>query len=195
MGELALKRATYEDLCRVPDNLVAEILFGRLVTHPRPAPRHARAASVLGGKIGDQFDFGDDGPGGWIILVEPEIHLGDHVVVPDLVGWRRENLPQLPETAWFETPPDWVCEVLPPKPARHDRFEKRAIYASFKVRHLWLVDPDAQTVETFELREKAAERQTTERKWLLLATYAGNSDIAAAPFAEAPFNLKPLWSY
>ena len=191
MGETVLERATYEDLCRVPAHLVAEILFGQLVTHPRPAPRHARAASVLGGKIGDPFDFGSDGPGGWVILDEPELHLGEHVVVPDLAGWRRETLPQLPETAWFETPPDWVCEVLSPKTVRYDRLEKRNIYASFKVRHLWLVDPDAQTVETFELRDKNGGGT----KWLLLATYAGDSDIAAPPFAAAPFNLKPLWSY
>ena len=189
MGGPVLERATYEDLCQVPEHLVAEILFGRLVTHPRPAPRHAIAASALGTKIGGPFHYDDDGPGGWVILDEPELHLGDHVVVPDLAGWRRENLPQLPETAWFETPPDWVCEVLSPATARYDRLEKRAIYASFKVRHLWLVDPDAQTVETFELRGKDGE------EWVLLATYAGGSNMAAPPFAEAPFNLKPLWSY
>ncbi len=190
MGEAAHKTApktaTYDDLLNVPRHEVAEIIGGTLVTHPRPAPRHARASSVLGGKLGDPFDFGHGGPGGWLILDEPELHLGEHVLVPDLAGWRRENLPQLPDTAWFETPPDWVCEVISPATARYDRFEKRDIYAAFKVAHLWFVDPDARTVETFALQDG---------RWTLLATYADNAEIAAPPFEAVPFALTPLWEY
>ena len=186
MGELAVKRATYEDLEKVPAHLVAEIIGGRLVTHPRPRPKHAMVSSFLGDELISPFSKGRGGPGGWLILGEPELHLGEHVLVPDLAGWRRERMPELPETAWFETPPDWVCEVVSPTTARYDRFEKRDIYGAFKVPHLWLVDPDAQMVETFELREG---------QWVLLATYADDAEIAAPPFAEVPFPLAALWSY
>ena len=123
------RAATYEDLLAVPEHLVAEILFGRLVTHPRPAPRHAVARSALGSVLGPPFQFGRGGPGGWIFMVEPELHLGAHVVVPDLAAWRRERLPALPETAWIEIAPDWVCEVLSPSTERYDRGDKRLIYA------------------------------------------------------------------
>src|SRR5262245_62219100 len=79
-------QATYEDLLKVPDILIAEIVDGELITSPRPASPHARAASVIRGDI-DPFDRrpGESGrPGGWWILFEPELHLGPDILVPDL---------------------------------------------------------------------------------------------------------------
>ncbi|MDR2154115.1 MAG: Uma2 family endonuclease, partial [Burkholderiaceae bacterium] len=116
-----LKPATYEDLCALPPNRVGEIVRGVLYSHPRPASRHARSSSVLGGKLYPRFDEGDGGPGGWWILDEPELHLGDDVLVPDLGGWRRERMPVFPDVAWFDLAPDWICEVLSPSTARLDR--------------------------------------------------------------------------
>ena len=130
MGEPAKPLKTvYEQFLATPSHLVAEIIRGVLVTQPRPAPRHARAASVLGVRLGGPFDLGEGGPGGRVILDEPEVHLGEHVLVPDLAGWRRERLPALPETAYFELAPDWVCEVLSPGTQAIDRADKMPIYA------------------------------------------------------------------
>ena len=84
MNEPVRKIATYADLEAVPPHLVAEIIFGTLVTHPRPMPRHSTAQSALGAKLGNPFQFGEGGPGGWIFMTEPELHLGPHVVVPDV---------------------------------------------------------------------------------------------------------------
>ena len=184
MGDPVRRAATYEDLLAVPDNLVAEILNGRLITHPRPAPRHAIASSSLGDELMSPFDKGRGGPGGWWILDKPEIHLGEHVLVPDLAGWRRGRMQTFPETAWFEIAQDWVCEIMSPATAKYDRVEKRDIYADFKVAHLWMVDPDARTLEAFEL---------TDGQWLLVGTFSNDDKIAAAPFAEVPFSLGVLW--
>ena len=71
MTESAEKRATYEDILALRENVVGEILGGSLHTHPRPAPRHARAYSALGFSLGGPFDNGVGGPGGWWILDEP----------------------------------------------------------------------------------------------------------------------------
>src|ERR1700739_3549628 len=113
------RRATYADLEAVPPHQVAELVGGVLHVMPRPAPRHARSASRLGMKLGGPFDLGEGGPGGWHILDEPELHFpvpnapGEiDALVPDLAGWRRERMPELPETAAFELAPDWICEVL-----------------------------------------------------------------------------------
>lgn len=184
MAEPVRRDAIYADLMAVPEHLVAEILFGALVTHPRPAPRHALAASRLGVEIGGPFDKGSGGPGGWIILDEPELHLGPHVVVPDMAGWRRERLPRLPDTAWFETAPDWVCEFLSPKTERHDRGAKQTIYALWGVPHMWLVNPVLRLLEAYELREA---------KWLRLDVFQDDALVAAPPFAEVPFELARLW--
>jgi Uma2 family endonuclease len=116
MASPVRKRATYDDLLRVPEHLVAEIVDGDLQASPRPAGRHAVASSGLGGQIWPPFDQGRGGPGGWWILDEPELHLGEDVLVPDLAGWRRERMPDIPDTAFFALAPDWVCEVLSPPP-------------------------------------------------------------------------------
>ena len=176
--------ASYADLLQVPEHLVAELINGQLHTSPRPAPRHTRASSRLGGELDGPFDCGRGGPGGWWILDEPELHLGTNVLVPDLAGWRRERMPTLPETAWFEVAPDWVCEVLSPSTARLDRVEKLPLYAAHGVRHVWLIDPDLRTLEVFENRDA---------HWLLLATYEGNTEVAAPPFDAVPLTLGGLW--
>lgn len=187
MAQPAQRSATYEDLLAVPEHLVAEILFGRLVTHPRPAPRHSGAASVLGGLLIPPFQLGRDGPGGWIFLVEPELHLGDHVAVPDLAGWRRERLSGLPDRAWIDIAPDWTCEVLSPSTEGYDRGEKRTIYAEAGVAHLWHVDPRPQILEAFELRDG---------KWLLVNVFRADDEVVAAPpFAELGFSLGVLWPF
>src|SRR3989338_6392659 len=146
MNEPAERNAIYADILALPGNLVGEIIRGQLHTHPRPAPRHARAYSALGGNLGVSFDWGSGGPGGWWILDEPELHLGGDIIVPDLTGWRRERMPALPETAWFELAPDWAREVLSPSTARTDRALKMSIYARERVPHLWLGGPDAPTL-------------------------------------------------
>lgn len=185
MGPAVTRPATYEDLRAVPAHLVAEIIGGRLVTHPRPRPRHAAAASGLGVKLGGSFHYGDSGPGGWWILDEPEVHLGADVVVPDLAGWRRERMPRLPDTAWFELAPDWVCEVVSPSTARIDRLDKRDIYGRSGVSFLWFVDPEARTLEAFELRAGA---------WVLIAAHGDDDTVAVPPFDAVPLPLGALWA-
>ena len=94
-------RATYQDVLDAPAHRVAEIVGGTLYTHPRPAPPHALASSSRQGDLSSAFQLGRGGPGGWWIIFEPELHLGEDIVVPDLAGWRRERMPELPDTAYF----------------------------------------------------------------------------------------------
>ncbi len=185
MSEPAARQATYEDLLRVPAHLVAEIANGRLIAHPRPGPRHLRASSSLGGMLDSPFDKGRGGPGGWWILDEPELHLGPHILVPDLAGWRRTRMPGLPETAWFELAPDWICEVLSPGTAADDRAEKLPIYAEYGVAHVWLIDPQPRTLEAFE---------NNAGKWLLLTTLNDRDRVSLPPFDAIAFDLSLLWA-
>ena len=185
MAQPKPKSATYADIEALPPNVVGEIAFGVLHTHPRPAPRHGRASSVLGYELLGPFDFGRGGPGGWVFIDEPELHLGEHVIVPDIAGWRRERLTELPATAYFETPPDWVCEVLSPSTQRFDRTDKLAIYAAFGVGYCWYVDPAARTLEVLE-------RQGG--KWLIAATFKDADPVAAPPFEAHTFALDVLWT-
>jgi Uma2 family endonuclease len=184
MPDPGQRSATYEDLMRVPEHLVAEIIDGELITSPRPASRHARASSILGGKLVPPFDEGDGGPGGWWIVDEPELHPGADVIVPDLAGWRRERMPVFPDAAWFDLAPDWVCEVVSPSTGRVDRVRKMPKYAANDVRHLWLIEPVLQTLEVFRLDASA---------WRLVATYGGDEVVRAEPFDAIEIRLESFW--
>ena len=182
----AHRPATYADLQAVPEHLVAEIIDGTLETHPRPRPRHAVVAAELTAELVPPFGRGRGGPGGWIFMVEPELHLGTQVVVPDIAGRRRSRLPTEPETAFIETPPDWVCEILSPSTTRIDRGPKRRIYAEFGVGHLWLLDPTAGLLESFTL---------TEGTWRLDGTVQRGETVALPPFDAVPFPLDDLFAF
>ena len=184
MGRPAQRLATYDDLWSVPEHLTGEILGGELVTSPRPGPPHGVAQFTLSMEIGGPFQKGRGGPGGWIFVVEPELHLSGDALVPDLAGWRRERLPVFPEEAYFALAPDWVCEVLSPGTARTDRVVKRPIYAAQGVGWLWLVDPDQRTLEVFRLQEG---------HWLLENAWQEADEVSAPPFAELTFSLADLW--
>lgn len=179
-----LRRATYEDLVALPDHLVGQIIDGELIASPLPAIDHQRSASILGIHLGVPFDVGRGGPGGWWILDETELHLGENVLVPDLAGWRRARLPALPREPYFTLAPDWVCEILSPSTARVDRMKKLAIYARESVAHAWLVDPALETLEVFRRQNEA---------WLLVLTAGGDDVVRAEPFDAIELDLSGLW--
>jgi Uma2 family endonuclease len=198
MGQPAEKlsppRATLTDLEAAPPNRVAELVRGTLTTFPRPAPKHAHASSRLGVKLGGPFGLGEGGPGGWLLLDEPELHFPDptepgavDVVVPDLAGWRVERMPTLPEEAFFTVAPDWLCEVLSPSTATTDRAEKIPLYARERVLHAWLIDPIAQMLEVYRLASEGG-------LWTLLAVHRGGVKVRAEPFEAIELDLALLWA-
>jgi Uma2 family endonuclease len=182
----ARRRATYEDLLKVPDLLIAEIIDGELITSPRPASPHARATSVIG-RVLDPFDQrpgGPGSPGGWWILFEPELHLGVDILVPDLAGWRRERMPVLANVPYFELAPDWVCEVVSPTTGRIDRVRKMPVYAREQVDYVWLVDPLMRTLEVYRLEGQ---------RWVVVSTYGGEDRVHAEPFEAIELDLNRWW--
>jgi len=178
------RRATYDDLAKLPDRVVGEILDGELHVSPRPAVLHSLASSTLGSELVAPFQRGRGGPGGWWILDEPELHLGEDVVVPDLAGWRRERLPQLPVSPSLSLAPDWVCEILSPATERIDRVHKLPIYAREGVGHAWLINPEARTLEVYRRSGDA---------WLLVTSHEEDDVVRAEPFDAVALELKALW--
>ncbi len=183
---VAHRRATYDDVLRAPEHVVAEVLFGVLHTHPRPGGPHAVAASRIGIDLGGPFDRGRSGPGGWVILYEPELHLGADIVVPDLAGWRRDRIAAADVAGAFITVrPDWVCEVLSASTEAVDRSDKMDIYAREGVPHTWLVDPIDKTVEVYALEGGG--------RWLRVCAARGDTELRAEPFDAIALDLKSLW--
>ncbi|AKU96305.1 hypothetical protein AKJ09_02969 [Labilithrix luteola] len=177
--------ATYADIEALPPNVVGEIIAGILYTHPRPAIPHATATSVLGGELGPPFHRGKGGPGGWVILFEPELHLIEDVLVPDIAGWRREHMPEIPNGAYFTLAPDWACEVLSPSTELVDRARKLPVYAREKVTHVWFVQPIAQLLEVYRLDGET---------YRLVATHGADEVVRAEPFSAIELELAALWA-
>lgn len=184
------KRATYDDLLALPENVVGEIIDGELIVSPRPAYRHAIGATVLGGLLLGPYQLGRTGPGGWWIVQEPELHFparlkGDKdVLVPDLAGWRRARIPDFIELKFSEIAPDWACEVLAPNRPKLDREQKLPLYAKNGVGLVWIVDPVGQTLEVFR-----CENGTPT----LMLFASGREEVHAEPFVEVGIPLPFLW--
>src|SRR4051812_32908907 len=142
------KPAGYEDVLRAPPHMIAEVIDGELRLSPRPAKPHAMASSALGEELGPPFKRGRGGPGGWIIMDEPELHLQGDILVPDLAGWRRERMPAVvADQPFFTEPPDWIAEVYSPRTERYDRTDKLRIHRRERVPWVWIVDPVQRTLE------------------------------------------------
>lgn len=179
--------ATYADLFHLDDNLRAQILDGEIVTQPSPLPRHSKAQRSLGRFVGGPFDDDDGfgGPGGWWIFVEIDVQLTLHDVVrPDLAGWRRERLPRPGSVRPIEVAPDWICEVLSPSTVNLDRITKRRLYARHCVKHYWMLDPAARTLEALEL---------SGERWLELGAWNDDAKVRVPPFEEVEIELARLF--
>jgi Uma2 family endonuclease len=168
-----------------PPYVVAEVVHGILYQSPRPAAPHAVAATAISEELGPPFKRGRGGPGGWMILYEPELHLGEHILVPDLAGWRRERMPVVPDAAYFELTPDWACEVLSPSTRALDRGAKLGVYAEFRVPHMWLVEPLDRLVEVLRLDGST---------YRIVQTATGNDPARLEPFEAIEFPLAALWA-
>lgn len=180
------RRATYDDLLAVPDTKVAEIVDGELVVSPRPATPHAFAATELTVRLFSAFHgmAAPLGPGGWWMLAEPELHLGGDVLVPDLAAWRCTRMSAVPNAPAITLPPDWLCEIVSPSTARHDRVAKMRCYAREGVAAVWLVDPLARTLESLRLEGG---------RWTVVGSYAADEVARVEPFDAVELSLARCW--
>ena len=173
-----------------PERMVAEVLDGELFTMPRPRPRHARGAGRLLRGLAP-FDDDDGDPGGWVILMEPELRLGPapDIIDPDLAGWTQARFPQGAfddaAPAYITVPPDWVCEVLSDSTEGLDRGRKMRIYRREGVGHVWLLDPRSKVLEIWRLEG---------RRWREVDTWEGDLRVRAEPFEAVELDLARLWA-
>jgi Uma2 family endonuclease len=175
--------ATERDLDALPDHLAGHIVDGELVTLPRPDPPHTGTASDLAILLGPPFRFGRGGPGGWVLLIEPKVWIGDDLLVPDLAAWRRERF-VAPRKGAYRVVPDWACELLSPSTAAFDRGRKLPRYARAGVGHCWVIDPIARTLDVMRRQDDV---------WLLVATHTGSEVVRAEPFEAVELDLSLIW--
>ncbi len=185
MSEPVKTGVSYEDLYGIDEHEIGQIIDGELIVSPRPSRVHSLAASMLTAGVAPAYAMGGTrGPGGWIILFEPEIKMGEDIVVPDLAGWKEDRLPWEEESNWISISPDWVCEIISTSSVRVDRIKKMVVYAREEVPYYWLVDPRDRTLEVLKLESG---------RWLVLETFADDDKVRAEPFREVEIDLGRLW--
>ena len=177
-------RATYQDVLDAPPHMVAEILEGKLYKNPRPTMQHGKASAILLRRLANPYEDRQNGPGGWQFIHEPEIHLDDHVLVPDLAAWLDEHLPGGMYGPYTSISPDWICETLSPSTRKVDLTEKRDIYAHHGVKNLWYLDPDKLALEALSLDNGTYQS---------LGRLTGKKIVSLPPFESAQFPLTDLW--
>ena len=186
------RKATYQDVLDAPENMVAQLIDGELYLHARPVDPHVRASGKLYSAIDHRYDSNidndsdedGDGPGDWVILPEPELRLGEDVLVPDIAGWRVNKHPRNRANSFSEVVPNWVCEVLSPTTRKLDLGRKSDIYAREGVSHLWIVDPKARTLQASAL---------SDGTWLPVSTLADAETVSVPPFEKLKIPLSRLW--
>ena len=179
------KRATYQDVLDAPPNKRAEIIDGVLQLSPRPGAPHIAVASATFGELQPPFGRGRGGPGGWVFMSEPELHLGADVLVPDVAAWRQERMAVVPDAAYFTLPPDWICEVLSLSTERIDRLDKMPVYARAGIAHAWLVSPRMRSIETYRL---------VDGQWMTAGIHKDAERARIAPFDAIELDLAMLWA-
>ena len=148
--------------------------------------RQRRASVFLGRYVGGGFDYDEDGPGGWWIVIEPGIELPNAPeLIPDVAGWRRTTMPEYPP---HEEPvriaPDWACEVLSPASVGFDFGVKREFYRTIGVSWYWIIDTNAQLILVFERKDGV---------WVLRAGVTNEEKVRLPPFEEIDIPVKRMW--
>jgi Uma2 family endonuclease len=179
------KPATLADLDALPPGIVGEIIEGVLYTMTKLRAPHQRTALKIGSGIGDPFDDGRGGPGGWWIITEPGIELPNTPEIsPDVAGWRRDRLPKLPRKEPIRVVPDWVCEILSPTTRRHDMLHKLPYYARIGVPSMWLVDLEARVLTVQRLESG---------RWVTIGAYSDETEVRIEPFDAVSLDVARWW--
>ena len=141
-------KATLVDLMALPEQGRGYESFDGELVEKETSAEHGVAQSRIGRLLGP-FDRRPGGrqPGGWWFATEVLIDLGPKQVFrPDVVGWRRERMPERPAGIIVTVRPDWICEIISPSNASNDTVKKKRAYHQHQVPHYWLLDPVRETL-------------------------------------------------
>ena len=188
--------ATNQGALDAPLHMVDEVCPGSLHASAKSAMWDAQASSGIRAKIASEHCFGNGGPGGWWNFDEPERHPSEDTAVSDFGGWRRETMPECLDAANFRISPDCLCEVLSPSTRPLGVNEERAPYARKSCRDPWFVDPDARSLESYELDEVQRQQPNTFVEDLALTLFTSKpSSSHSALYSRRSSESQEGWMY
>lgn len=186
MSASASKLATVEDLLAIPEEERRhELIEGSIEPKGAASGRHGAAQRKLSGYVSpfDRRPGGRD-PGGWWFATEVDVYFDPaNTFRPDVVGWRRDRVPQQPEDVLVKDRPDWVCEILSTN-RRNDLVRKKRVYHRHQVPHYWILDPDEGTLTVY--------RWTVDAYLEILIAERGE-EVRPEPFEALPLRVSALF--
>jgi len=182
-----IKLATAADLATLPGDARAEIIHGVIVEKASPSAEHGASQAAYSAVLVRRFQRGLGGrwPGGWLFGTEIEVEYETHeVYLHDVVGWRRERVPQRPTGRPVRTRPDWACELLSPSNAKRDLIDKFQVLHTNGVPHYWIADP---------LEHTLIVHRWEPRGYLVVLTAAAGDVVRAEPFDAVELRVSTLF--
>ena len=178
--------ATMDDLFAIPEEQRRhELIEGAIVEKGAASGEHGQAQFNLSVSLAPfRRRPGGRWPGGWWFATEVDIYFDPtNTLRPDVVGWRRERVPELPRGVPVVVRPDWVCEILSTN-RRNDLVKKKRVYHRHQVPHYWIIDPAEETLSVY--------RWSADGYVEILAAERGER-VAAEPFEAISLEIGVLF--
>ena len=144
------KTVTYEEWLRMPEvtDEIEEVVNGEIRLMPPAKAKHALTIERIRRALYSQLDpdriYILTGSFGLIIRKQPLTSR-----IPDLAVFEMSSMVE--RDGYFHSAPQLVVEVLSPSNTRREREEKLGDYAALGVPEVWVVSPEARTVEILYL--------------------------------------------
>lgn len=188
MAKAKTQAATLAALLEKPEEDRWEIVDGELTRKEAASGKHGSAQGAtfqLLRAYRRRSGGPPSQPGGWWFASEALVELSPtDVRRPDIAGWRRERLSELPDRPPISVVPDWICEILSPTNASNDTVVKMRLYHSAQVRHYWLIDPMAETLSAF---------RWTPDGYLNVLSAKRDERVRVEPFEAVDFQIGVLF--
>lgn len=146
---LAKEREAREQfLKQVSPDVKAEFIAGEVIMHSPARLKHLTTLHnllvltrhhVLNHQLGE------------VLSEKAMIHLTRNDYEPDLVYFGPQKAAEFTSGQTLFPAPDFVVEILSESTERRDRGVKFQDYAAHGIAEYWIIDPDAETVEQYEL--------------------------------------------
>lgn len=145
---------TYEDYLNTPEGERCELLDGELILVASPNEEHQLASVKL---VSLMYLYVTARELGWVFHAPFNIVFSDtEVVQPDLMFISKER-EHIRSGANVRGAPDLVVEILSPSSSRRDWKYKRELYAKYRVKEYWIVDPANRIVSVMLLKDGVLE--------------------------------------
>jgi Uma2 family endonuclease len=175
------KVITYEEWLKLPEaEGVEEVVQGEIRKMPPNKWNHARIIEELARQLRAQLDtqsvFVVTSVFGLVIRRDPLT-----TRVPDLAVFVRNQIVE--QEGYIHSAPELVVEVLSPANTRAERTDKLKDYESLGVPEVWVVSPEAQTVEVMLLKDGR----------LITSALLREGQLKPAHFPSAVVDIASIW--